>query len=565
MATRKEELRGVLSLDNRKFIQSLNSAAWKFRHFAAGISAPVMGAVAGLVPVASKIQSITSSIMGVVGTVAKWGAGIGAAATAAGVAGIKDISDLGGKISDVSAITGMAADKVAILMQLFETGGAGADAMAGSVSKMFATINKAPKEGEASIWDALGLDQTKLKKADALDAINAIFKAVRQVKSPQIRSVAMKEIFGKSGPMLLPIALDPDGIKNVKRQLGQLPATMKRISGELDTVSDFGFGSIIVKTRQFFAGMAESIMPFLLEMTKGITNLDLTGLGRAVGAQLYWGWQTFLGIVQNGNLFKFLTLGLVSVFASSAEFLISSISLAIEIITTGKNRTAIFSFFKSAADYFGIQLYKAFVFATEKLPGLIEDALPPSIAGAWNVGKKVKGVADRFSGWDFMKGMFEKDPDPFDAKGAAIKEQERILETSMGENFEFLATSMDDSVAKFVDGVSNFQQATDESRFMSVIRDALSKVMAEGSARGGVLAQSPAAKAGGMKNLITGAFPDTGGLSLPGKDGGRVFIPPDMLKYSKEKSFSSFTPAQSEKALKLLEKLDSIEKHLVFE
>lgn len=256
---------------------------------AAGPSLIVQLGVSGL----GGVQAAFARVQGMAGSLATGlksmalsaGALLGAGASVAGVAtGLKEALDMGGRISDVAARTGIAAKSLTVLEQAFSDSGVAAESVGKSVAKMQDNLVSATRgdAGPARAFETLKLDARELLALEPDQQFAAIGKAIAGLDDPARRTAAAMDIFGKSGTELLALFRDATVFDVAAQRVSGLAEVMGRRAAIFDSLSD-SLGSLKVKVMGLFAGMADSIVPELSRLADWINAIDLTSVGQKIG------------------------------------------------------------------------------------------------------------------------------------------------------------------------------------------------------------------------------------------------------------------------------------------
>lgn len=216
-------------------------------------------------------------------------AAFAAAGTAAAVGlavGIKNALDLGSHLVDLSAKTGIAADQIMVLQQAAKD--AGLDDMTGKINKMQKALVDAIQNGTspaAKAFDLLGLSAYKLIKQSPVDQIEAIGEALRKIKSPELKTSAVRDIFGKSGTDTLSFFSDPKALEDAQKSIGRQAQILKENAKAFDDVSD-RLGRAPLKLQGFFVGVTKGVLPQLEAATAAFDQIDLAAQGEKFGDAL---------------------------------------------------------------------------------------------------------------------------------------------------------------------------------------------------------------------------------------------------------------------------------------
>lgn len=257
---------------------------------AAGPSLIVQLGVSGLGGVQrafARVQGMAGSLATGLRSMAVSAGGLlaGAAGVAGVAAGLKEALDMGGRISDVSARTGIAAKSITVLEQAFKDSGVAAESVGKSVAKMQDNLVAAARgdAGPARAFEILKLDARELMALEPDRQFAEIGKAIAGLGDPARRTAAAMDIFGRSGTELLALFRDSTVFDVAAQRVGSLADVMGRRAAVFDAISD-ALGGLKVKAIGLFAGLADSIAPELTRIAEEINAIDLTPFGQRIGA-----------------------------------------------------------------------------------------------------------------------------------------------------------------------------------------------------------------------------------------------------------------------------------------
>jgi hypothetical protein len=277
MAGARANIRAEISADTTKFQGAMRRAQTVAQATGAKIGRAMKNARASMNRLAS--QALRA------------GAAIGAMAVAIGgaamVKGLKMAADLGGRLSDVAAQTGIAAGEVALLERAFADNGIAASKVGPTINKMQKAIVDATTKGGAmaDTFAGLGLDLGKLGAMSPDDQFAAIQKAVSGISDPTQRAAAAMQIFGRSGGELLTLFADQGALGNAAKSLGTQADILNRRAGTFDSISDI-LGRVGSKMQGFFVGMLDRIADPVLVLLERFDGLDLAAIGQRAGDAL---------------------------------------------------------------------------------------------------------------------------------------------------------------------------------------------------------------------------------------------------------------------------------------
>ena len=212
-------------------------------------------------------------------------AAAGTAAAGAFGAGLKGAADLGGKLSDLSARTGIAAGDLAKLGRAFEDNGVSADKIGGVINKLQKTITDFGNGSKTATkpFETLGIKFEDIAKLNPAAQFELIQSKVAAIQSPAERAAVAMQLFGKSGGELLTLFADGQAFANAGAFLGTQAEILNRSSGVFDSISD-KMARIPAKLQGFFVGFLEPIAGSVDEALTKFDNFDFAALGLRIGS-----------------------------------------------------------------------------------------------------------------------------------------------------------------------------------------------------------------------------------------------------------------------------------------
>jgi hypothetical protein len=268
-------------------------------------------------------------------------AALGVAAAGAGlIVGIKSAADLGGKLADLSARTGIAAGKLAVMGRAFEDNGVSADKIGGVINKLQKTITDfgSGSASAAKPFDALGIKFDDISKLDPAAQFELIQSKISAIQDPAQRAALAMQIFGKSGGELLTLFADGEAFANAGAFLGTQAEILDRSAGLFDSISD-KMARIPEKLQGFFVGFLEPIAGDIDEILTRFEAFDFAALGLKLGEMFAETIDNIKGMFQAldlGEMFEYAGLTLKNAFIESVNFLAKGISAVIEMFKGGE-------------------------------------------------------------------------------------------------------------------------------------------------------------------------------------------------------------------------------------
>jgi hypothetical protein len=235
----------------------------------------------GISRVQTQMRNLQASVAGITGVF------FAARAALSGFTGVlnqmRGTLDLGGKLSDLAASTGVAAGEMLVLQRAFQDNGLGADEAGTMINRMQRAIIEAGQGSAtyARAFESLGLSISSLRDLTPEQQLRAIGQAIASIKDPAESTAASMQIFGRAGGRLQTFFENFDGaVGQARTSVGSLADVMNGNADRFDFISDAIAGAS-QKISQFFAGfLSETIdtAPF-----EALNRLDLTGLGQTFG------------------------------------------------------------------------------------------------------------------------------------------------------------------------------------------------------------------------------------------------------------------------------------------
>ncbi len=227
---------------------------------------------------------------------------------------VKESLDLGGRLSDVSAQTGIAVGDLVVLRQAFTNAGLGADAVGPAINRLQKALGGINEDGEPTnrALADLGLSMAALQSLSPAEQFARVAAAIGSLPDPTQRAAAAMGIFGKSGGQMMALFRDGSALKTAQTQVGGLAASMEANANRFDAVSD-AFGAAGLKGQQFAAMITAAIAPALEEIANALNETDLTGFGEMVG-------ELAVGAIQLGQALSSMIPQILGVVAAMALY-----------------------------------------------------------------------------------------------------------------------------------------------------------------------------------------------------------------------------------------------------
>ena len=263
MAGKRANLTVLLKLDNKRFVSGLRTARAAAGKFAAGVGR------LGLRAARAAMLAFTAAL---------------AASAAAMVVGVKNALDFGGRMSDVAAQTKISVAQIQLWEEALRQGGIQSSMFVDVIGKMQKSVFDFSK-GLSTQKDAfaiLGISLDEIFTLNASDQLDLISKKLQGIKNDSVRVGIARDLLGRSGAKLFTVFGDGGLMAKATQTLGQQVEIFDRQAATFDRISDV-IGSIGVKMRGFFAGVADNLAPMLLEIAERFDKIDLAPMGQRFG------------------------------------------------------------------------------------------------------------------------------------------------------------------------------------------------------------------------------------------------------------------------------------------
>lgn len=223
--------------------------------------------------------------MGATAAVAAGSIGLigGALAGAAMVKGLKSAADLGGKVSDLAAQTGIAAGNITVMQRALEDNGVAGDKVGSIINKLQRSIYEA-QEGTgaaAKAFEDLGISVSDLMRMTPDKQFEAIQRSIAKIEDPTKRAAMAMQIFGKSGGGLLTLFADTGAFDNAAKFVGTQADVLNRSATVFDSISD-KLARVPDKLQGFFVGFLEPFAKDIDGILQKFDDYDFAALGLRV-------------------------------------------------------------------------------------------------------------------------------------------------------------------------------------------------------------------------------------------------------------------------------------------
>ena len=238
--------------------------------------------ISGIDAALTRVAAATLAVQGAFGA-----ANAALAPFAGAFSAIKDSLDLGGRLSDVSAQTGIAVGDLVVLRQAFANAGVGAEGVGPAINRLQKALGGIDEDGGSTseVFARLGLSMRQIQALSPAEQFAQVSAAIAAVPDPAERAATAMQIFGRKGGDMMALFKDASALQTAAQQVGGLAASMEANANQFDFISD-AFGAAGLKGQQLAAGIAAGLAPALEQVAQALNETDLTGLGQALGSTL---------------------------------------------------------------------------------------------------------------------------------------------------------------------------------------------------------------------------------------------------------------------------------------
>ena len=225
---------------------------------------------------------------------------------------MKQAFEVGHKLNDLSASTGVAVADLAVLEQQFVNAGKSAEDIGPAFAKMAKSIHS-DAGGEAI--ERLGINLDDLKRKTPAEQFRALGAAINNVQDPSQRAAMAMEVFGRNGAELLSLFAS-DGFGDAAEQVGSQAKLLGEDAALFGDVSE-KLNATGVKVRGFWVGLADQVAPVLKPLLDQFMKIDLASWGQDAGQAVAFIVQAFA----DGKVCDILFTSAKIAFANAVDFL----------------------------------------------------------------------------------------------------------------------------------------------------------------------------------------------------------------------------------------------------
>lgn len=440
MAGARANIRAEISADTTKFQGAMRRAQ---------TVAQATGSKIG-----QSLKNAGASLGGLGKQALRSGAALGAMAAAIGGAvmakGLKMAADLGGRLSDIAARTGIAAGQLLLLERAFVDNGIAVEKIGPIINKMQKAIVDATEKGGAmaDTFADLGLNLDDLRAMSPEDQFAAIQKAISGISDPAKRAAMAMQLFGKSGGALLTLFADTGAFKNAGKFVGSQAEIMNRSAGVFDAISD-KLGRIPDKLQGFFVGFLEPISGALDGILTKFESFDFAASGLKLGESFMRAIEMVRGALDSltvTEMFELAGLLLKVKLMEAGNEIFKTVSAVVALFKSGEIGSAM----ESAALLFQSVLFTTF----STLAKMLEEAFGPDST----IGKRLGGAA--FS-MGVQGNIAAKEREALNAKqenGPSLIDRFKEERSKIGDAFQI----PDSDIGKIEDSFQKIRIAADK-------------------------------------------------------------------------------------------------------
>ena len=194
---------------------------------------------------------------------------------------LKGAFDMGGRLSDLSAQTGIAVDQLAILQQAFEDNGVEGDKVGAVMNKMQRSIVDfgAGLSTQTRAFERLGITFDQIEGKSPIEQFKMVQNAIANIQDPTLKAATAMEIFGRSGGDMLALFQDSGAIEKATVTMGSSAEILAANAEKFDRISDL-LNRASVKFQGIILALAEVAAPRILEALEKFNQMDFAGIGQ---------------------------------------------------------------------------------------------------------------------------------------------------------------------------------------------------------------------------------------------------------------------------------------------
>ena len=387
MSTARANIKSEITANMSQFSSTLSRATTSAAIAGKKISSGIAGAAKGMVMLGAKA--------------ALAGAAVAAIGGAALVAGLKAAADLGGKVSDLSAQTGIAAGNILIMQRALEDNGISADKVGSIINKLQRSIYEAGKGIGTAVpaFEDLGINLDDLAKMTPEKQFETIQKKIAAIVDPTKRAALAMQIFGKSGGQLLTLFSDGEAFDKAGKFVGSQAEILNKSAVQFDAIAD-KLARIPDKLTGFFVGLLDPIADKVDAALTAFDNYDFAAIGSKIGESVSRGIDLITAAFETLSLDEMMSLATLTLkigFINATNVLAKGISAVLEMFkdgSIGNMFEQIALRFKEMLLLVAAEISDSLAIAAEALPGGKNNRVAVGLRNAAHLARGSADVAD---------------------------------------------------------------------------------------------------------------------------------------------------------------------------
>ena len=236
---------------------------------------------------------------------------------------VKESMTLGKELNELSARTGIAVGDLVGLRDEFKKVGKGTEDIGPAINKM----QKNLAEGKAAeVIKKMGLNMEAVKRMTPLEQFNALGRAIGGLQNPMDRADAAMKIFGRTGAELLPLFAEK-GFGEISKEMSNKARIFQRDAGLFADVTN-SFRIVGEKTKGFWLGVADKVVPVLKPFLDKLKSLDFSKIGQQFGEAVAFLTQS----IADGDIGTMLLLIIEKALAEASNYANDAFGAVAEMI-----------------------------------------------------------------------------------------------------------------------------------------------------------------------------------------------------------------------------------------
>ena len=206
--------------------------------------------------------------------------GIAAAGVAIAVTGMWSAMSRGKELTLIAEQSGVTVTELTVLERAFARVGMTTEELPNLMGRFASEIQTIgdPSSKASLALRKLGLGFADLQDKTQFEQFKLVAAGFDNIKSSAEKAALAREIFGKSGARLLPI-LNAQAVPGMAQNIPEAARVYEEV-GPLFAAFQAKVKSLALSFQPFFLGMAEQIIPPLMNIISKFDKIDLTSMGR---------------------------------------------------------------------------------------------------------------------------------------------------------------------------------------------------------------------------------------------------------------------------------------------